>query len=103
MNTTAKGDRYELKNPKHWIEWQANYFASCLLMPEFLILKHLIKYQVEQGIRNKGQIFVDNQEVNNLLFRKTISYLSLKLKVAKINIIYRLQDLGIIIYAKRSY
>ncbi|MFK7983325.1 MAG: restriction endonuclease [Saprospiraceae bacterium] len=95
-------DKYELKNPKHWIEWQANYFASCLLMPEFLILSHLIKFQVEEGIRNKGQIFVDNQEVNQLLFRKTIGYLALKLKVAKINVIYRLKDLGIIIYAKKT-
>ncbi|MBH8557024.1 ImmA/IrrE family metallo-endopeptidase [Hymenobacter negativus] len=57
--------RYRLVNPKQWIEWQANVFASMLLMPENSIRVRLISYQMHIGINhNRGFIFRDNQPVN---------------------------------------
>ena len=30
-------DRYSLNNQENWMEWQAQYFASCLLMPRHVL------------------------------------------------------------------
>lgn len=95
-------NKHELKNPKQWIEWQANYFASCLLMPKIIVLKHLLSFQIKEGVRNKGQVFLDNQKVNIALFYQTIDYLSKKLRVSNKNVIYRMRDLGIILLAKNT-
>ena len=34
-----------LENPRHWIEWQANYFATSLILPKAALLLHLRKFQ----------------------------------------------------------
>ncbi|RDC66210.1 ImmA/IrrE family metallo-endopeptidase [Adhaeribacter pallidiroseus] len=56
--------KHELVNAKHWIEWQANQFAASLLMQKNSISVRLIMYQINHGIRNKGTIYYDNQQVN---------------------------------------
>ena len=90
-------DRYQLQNPKNWIEWQANYFAACLLMPKIVLIKLLIAYQRKENIRNEGQIYLDNQPDNYNLYRKTIDDLALRLNVSKSSLKYRMKELGILI------
>ncbi|MDP4207837.1 MAG: ImmA/IrrE family metallo-endopeptidase [Bacteroidota bacterium] len=83
---------------KHWVEWQANQFSASLLMPENTIWYSLLAIQQKNGIRNKGTIFIDNQYDNQRAFLLTISELADYFNVAKINIEYRLSELGIIKY-----
>lgn len=93
---------FTLNNDKNWIEWQANYFASCLLMPKSSIIARLIAIQKEKGIRNKGTIYLDEQEDNKLFYRDATNLLSTFFGVAKINIEYRLKDLGLVTIPQKN-
>ncbi len=93
-----KLNRYELTEDQHWIEWQANQFAASLLMPEETIRNVLYIFQKNNGIRNKGIVFYDNQVDNQRLFVATIRTIAKYLKIANINVEYRLSNLGIIKY-----
>lgn len=93
-------DRRELKKDRHWIEWQANQFSASLLMPSKTIETALVAYQMTKGIRNRGQIYFDNQLDNRRTFFETISELAKYFNVAKINVEYRLADLGLIKYGR---
>ncbi|SMO71802.1 protein of unknown function [Chryseobacterium rhizoplanae] len=89
--------QYELKNDKNWIEWQANCFASSILMPHTSILARLIQVQRTIGVnRNQGSIYVDHQEQNRKDFHTYISYLSNHFGTSKQSVEYRLKSLGII-------
>ncbi|CAM4318505.1 ImmA/IrrE family metallo-endopeptidase [Flavobacterium terrigena] len=87
---------YVLRNPKNWIEWQANCFASSLLMPEHSIRAILILTQKELGIRNAGRIFLDEQECNKSDFDEVIKRLATHFNVSKISVEYRLNSLKLI-------
>lgn len=87
---------YALKNPKNWIEWQANCFASSLLMPEFSIKAILILTQKDLGISKSGRIFLDEQKCNKSDFREIIKRLASHFNVSKVSIEYRLNDLKLI-------
>lgn len=89
--------QYELKNDKNWIEWQANNFASAILMPHTSILARLIEVQRRMGVsRNQGTIYVDHQEQNRKDFHTYIDYLSNHFGTSKQSVEYRLKSLGII-------
>ncbi|WP_158728891.1 MULTISPECIES: ImmA/IrrE family metallo-endopeptidase [unclassified Flavobacterium] len=87
---------YGIKNEKNWIEWQANCFASCLLMPKSSIILRLIAIQKDLGISKQGSIYLDNQDCNKKDYREIVKYLSDFFGVGKISIEYRLNDLGLI-------
>lgn len=90
---------YSLTNPKNWIEWQANCFASCLLMPKEAILLRLVIIQHQLGISKSGKIYLDSQPCNIFAYREILNKLSEHFKVAKISVEYRLNDLGLVIRA----
>ena len=52
-------DKMNSKSPLEWLVWQANAFASSLLMPNFAVKKVLEDYQKEYIGNNKGMIYVD--------------------------------------------
>ncbi|MFC4738577.1 ImmA/IrrE family metallo-endopeptidase [Flavobacterium ponti] len=87
---------YVLRNPKNWIEWQANCFASSLLMPELSFRAILILNQKDLGISKAGKIFLDNQECNKSDYRELIKRLSSHFNVSKLSVEYRLNDLKLI-------
>jgi Zn-dependent peptidase ImmA (M78 family) len=87
---------YVLRNPKNWIEWQANCFASSLLMPELSFRAILILNQKELGISKAGRIFLDDQECNKSDYKELIKRLSSHFNVSKLSIEYRLNDLKLI-------
>ena len=89
--------RYVLNNPKNWIEWQANYLASCLLLPEKNLKKIILEWQTKEGIRNKGTIFLDKQKVNKKSFAEITDIACKHFEVSKTVLKYRLIELGILV------
>lgn len=92
--TIPKGDIERL-------EWQANTFASCLLMPrqEFhtafqLLIEH-------HGIRNRGHgaLFLDSQGVNVSNFLLVSGALSKYFNVSKTSVRLRMSALGLLVEA----
>ncbi|CAI8706355.1 ImmA/IrrE family metallo-endopeptidase [Pseudomonas chlororaphis] len=81
------------------LEWQANTFASCLLMPreEFhtafgLLLQHL-------DIRNRGHgsLYLDNQPDNMTQYQMVCNSLSRYFNVSKTAIRLRMRALGLLV------
>ena len=75
-------DRYSLNNQENWVEWQAQYFASCLLMP-----RHVLEE------KRKGR---DLTKWSHLYAMRD------ELGVSISHLINRLQDLGWIYIPKGS-
>ncbi|WP_415762266.1 ImmA/IrrE family metallo-endopeptidase [Pseudomonas sp. CP4] len=83
------------------LEWQANMFASCLLMPqtEFnMVLSVLVK---RYGIRNRGHgtIYLDEQSDNLTNFRMIAAALSRYFKVSLTAVRLRMKALGHLVEA----
>lgn len=89
-------NKYILDNPKNWIEWQANYLAGCLALPENALIKKVIGWQEEKSIRNKGTIFLDKQKVNRDDFKNLCEHLSEFFCISKTVIKFRLLDLKVL-------
>lgn len=87
---------YALRNPKNWIEWQANCFASSLLMPELSFKAILISIQKDLGIRNSGRVFLDEQECNKWDYGEIVKKIASHFNVSKISVEYRFNDLKLI-------
>jgi len=92
-NFTIK--KHNLINPKHWIEWQANYFSSCMILPKYNLIARLYSFQERYSIR-KGKIYVDDKYHNQNDFHKLIAKLSQFFNVSKTSIIYRLNEFDLI-------
>lgn len=91
--------KHELINDKNWIEWQANHFSSSIIVPGICLLGRVIEYQIINGIRNKGTIYLDHQPVNQKDYKNIITHLANYFGVTKTSIIYKLNELGVTIYA----
>lgn len=88
-------NRHELKNPRHWIEWQANYFACSFILPEIPFRARVWHEQISLGLP-KGSIYLDDQEKNITNFMRLVDRLSYLQNVSKTTIIYRLKELELI-------
>lgn len=93
-------NKYLLNNHRNWIEWQANHFASSLIMPKRPFIARLMYCQEQLGISKKGQIFLDEQPVNKQDFIAITDYLLEFYNTTRTSIIYRLEDLELITYAR---
>ena len=90
-----RSGKHDLKNPKQWIEWQANFFSSSLVLSKIPFLMKLFKYQDDLG-RTRGRIYLDDK-INNINdFIELINNLSVRFKVSKTSIIYKLNELNYI-------
>jgi Zn-dependent peptidase ImmA (M78 family) len=97
----SKARKHIFENEKHWIEWQANYFAGCLIMPYPSLLWQLIKWQESIGLSKRGFIWLDNQPCNILDFKKSMTILGFIFEVSRSIIEIRMADLGMIKYQKK--
>jgi Zn-dependent peptidase ImmA (M78 family) len=79
-----------------WLEWQANYYASTLLMPKDTFKAALILSQQKIGISRVGKIFVDNQPANQADFYKLITMLSEFFKVSRTAVDIILKKMGLV-------
>ena len=93
-------NKYDLTNPKHWIEWQANYFASSLILPQVPFITKVFLSQISLDIK-QGKVFLDDQIVNIRDFNDLVSKLSKTYNVAKTTIIIRLNELKWIVNRSR--
>jgi len=89
--------KHVLINAKHWIEWQANRFAACLLLPQKSLLAQTVIYQLNNGINcHRGTIYVDHQQCNQQAFDLMKEQFSEYFGVSKATLEHRLSDLGIL-------
>lgn len=88
-------NKHDLKNPKNWIEWQANCFASSLVVPTELFQYHFFTSQKKFGKR-QGKIYLDDQQCNIEDFDKIIKRMSYLLSVSKTTVIHKLNELDYI-------
>ncbi|MGF7077719.1 ImmA/IrrE family metallo-endopeptidase [Mucilaginibacter sp. UYCu711] len=94
--------KHVLEKEKHWVEWQANQFGAALIMPQRSLLAQLITWQMEEGIRNKGTLYLDHQEQNIRDFKVAITLLAYKFGVSRTILEYRMRDLDMIKYKNRQ-
>jgi Zn-dependent peptidase ImmA (M78 family) len=81
-----------------WIEWQANQFASALLLPRPILQRTLISVQQECDITSRlGTIYVDAQAINIHNYYRTLHMLIDRLPVSRTVLIIRLKTLGLLI------
>ncbi|AZB11642.1 ImmA/IrrE family metallo-endopeptidase [Chryseobacterium sp. G0162] len=87
-----KMGKHSLTNPKHWIEWQANYFAVSMILPNTSLLAMLWQHQQRLGL-NPGKLYLDDQKDNYLNYQTLLYRLSEYFNVTRPNILYRLKEL----------
>lgn len=86
---------------KHWIEWQANYLADCLIMPKSSLMWQLVNWQINRGISKRGYIWVDSQPCNILDFKVAMTQLAFIFRVTKSILEIRMRDLEMIRYQNK--
>lgn len=87
--------KYDLENPRQWIEWQANYFSVSLLLPESSITAMLWKSMQRRGLF-KGNFILNDSEISHRRLQSIVSYLSEHFNVSKTSIIFRLNEFKLI-------
>jgi Zn-dependent peptidase ImmA (M78 family) len=86
-----------LMSPRDWIEWQANRFASAILMPRRTFSGALIDYHKSQNIRrNIGIVVVNKTQTSQNELRITVSHLAIVYGVNRTNVECRLRDLELL-------
>lgn len=91
----------EIKN----LEWQANYFASSLILPKDNFLKEFFKILEIEDIKNKGfgALYVDGQQCNIDNYYRVTNKLRHKFSVSRKAISIRLKNLGFLSDATGMY
>ena len=80
------------------LEFQANYLASCILMPKTSFLEHFLEIYTRLGLKPRGKVFLynDKQEYNKIMVNNVLVGLSRYFNVSKKAVEIRLKDLGIL-------
>ena len=86
-----KTGKHDLLNPKHWIEWQANYFASCLILNKVSLYAQIFKCQNRLGI-SKGPIILNDSYQSRKMFNQILYWLSNHFNTSKTTIIYKMKE-----------
>jgi Zn-dependent peptidase ImmA (M78 family) len=95
-------DKYLLNNYKNWIEWQANEFASNLIMPNDTFCRKLVQVQEKLGISKRGYIYLDDQPINKRDFIDITSYLCEFFNTTFTSVKYKLESLDLIKYDQKK-
>lgn len=79
------------------LEFQANYFAACLLLPENLLKASLNYYLIKYDIKNRGfsPLYIDLQPCNFENYKKIILPLTKMFDVSQETMRIRLTELGL--------
>ena len=90
-------DHLQSDNPRSWLEWQANKFASSLLFPRKTVPDFVISKQKELGItKNLGVLYLDRQSRNVSDFYSVLKDLEFTYQVSQSAIRIRLRELNIL-------
>jgi len=79
-----------------WVEWQANQFASALLLPEPSVQKAVVEIQRKLNIPRPGSIFLDEQSCNMRAYFSVLEHVSRRMNVSRTVLRIRLLNLGIL-------
>jgi Zn-dependent peptidase ImmA (M78 family) len=84
------------------MEWQANYFASCLLLPLAVFVPDFMRLIAKEGLLNRGFgfLYLDNQQCNLASYFRITDALITKYRVSRKVITIRLKRLG---FLQESY
>lgn len=89
-------NQLESDNPRSLIEWQANKFASSLLLPRKTFPKAVIEAQKELGLsRNLGKVYLNAR--NDPDYKHLVDNLSLIYRVSVSVLRIRMQELNILV------
>lgn len=86
----------KLVTPNDFMEWQANYFASVILLPKDTLIAKLAMVREELGLRWRERIFLDDQRCNIQDYFATLSQLQEFFGVSKTVIEIRLTELKLV-------
>lgn len=86
----------ELKTPLDWMEWQANTFATSILMPRATFKIGLGIAQNRLGLSIKPQIVVTNHWQSQKVYEDIVAEMARHYFVPKISIRIRLKELGLV-------
>ncbi len=80
------------------MEWQANRFASCLLLPHEQFIASFIKLIEQHNITDKGYgvLYVDNDPWNLRTFISIVSTLASEFGISQSVVEYRLKNLRLL-------
>lgn len=94
-------DHVNSDNPRDWLEWQANKFASSFLLPRLTVPTAIVEKQLEIGVtRRVGTIYLDRQATNIEMYHKILEHLVKIYETSKTSIKLRLIELNILIEAE---
>lgn len=89
--------RHSARTPRDWLEWQADYFASALLIPRATLRQAIVDKQSELGVnRRLGIIYLDNQPLNRHTHKMVLYHLRIIYQASRTVINIRLKHLGLI-------
>lgn len=89
--------RRQARTAREWLEWQADYFASGLLMPRSTVRQAIVDKQAGLGInRRQGYIYLDNQSANVVAYRNVLYHLQFTYQVSRTVVNIRLKHLGLL-------
>ncbi len=86
----------QLETDFDFMEWQANYFASVIMLPTDILIKKLIEIRKRLGLAWKGRVFVDDQQCNQQDYSETLRLLMNYFTLSKTAIEIRLKGLNLI-------
>ncbi len=91
-------ERIEGGNPRSLIEWQANKFASSLLLPRYTVPIAVMEKQKAMGItRDIGKIYFDRQAVNLRDYNHILAHLKFVYQTSAAAIKIRLKELNVLV------
>lgn len=96
-------DHVQSDNPREWLEWQANKFASSLLLPRKTLPAAVEDIQKKLGLSRPGTIYLDRQPVNISLYNSIINSLVKLFETSKTSIKLRLKELGLLVEVSTGY
>ncbi len=89
-------DKHRLENDKNWIEWQANRFAVCLLVPKESLALQFVKILAHLGHSGRCQLYVDNQPWNMQSYNTAMNVLCHYFSVSKAVMRNRLEEFNLL-------
>jgi hypothetical protein len=91
------------RNDRDWLEWQANTFASAILMPRTTVAKAIVEKQRELGVNRVGRIFVDDQWCNRQDYKAILKHLQKSFGVSRTTLVIRLRALRLLEDQRRVF
>lgn len=80
-----------------WVEWQANEFAMCLILPRSFLMMLVARVQKDVGItKNLGNLYLDDQDCNKRDSRRIVNFISKSTGADQKLVWKRLRYLGIL-------